>query len=95
MSKEEKRLRLHNDELNIALDASFATVLELRSALRDLVDALPRCDECLAPATHHDCSNAELYCDDHIPAGRHDHAQPYAAPLRNALALLAETKGQS
>ncbi len=95
MSKEEKRLRLHCDELNIALDARFAEVLALSTALGDLVDALPQCVDCGAPAMRA-YSGLKPTCDSHAEAlqKRWDNISPplpllYAAPLRAAISLLS------
>jgi hypothetical protein len=62
-------------------------VAELRRTLRALVDALPRCDNCPAPATRARRRGEGRWCDGHAPEGCPEY--PRAAPLRAALALLA------
>ncbi len=67
------------------------------SALRALVDALPKCDDesgqCTAPATRRQGRESEAYCDAHAAAIWTAETPPheYAAPLRAAIVLL-ETK---
>ena len=61
-------------------------VAEVRMALRALVDALPRCGSCSAPATRAWRRGEDRWCDEHAPEGCPEY--PRAVPLRAALALL-------
>lgn len=74
----------------------MATREELRACLRDLVDALPRCnhtDNCDSPATRAYPRHDRLQCEYHAELtgarGEMDDCA-YAEPLRQALAMLAE-----
>ncbi len=63
----------------------------LRAALRALVDALPKCDECKTRPGEH-IEEGYLYCIEH---GHGMRGVEYTQPLRAALELLADsvTKG--
>jgi hypothetical protein len=61
-----------------------------RAVLRELVDALPRCDHCHAPATRAHGRGGARYCDEHAPAGCPPY--PRAEPLRRALAALGRER---
>ncbi len=66
---------------------------EARRALRDLVAALPRCSYCEKAATRAFRRGALRYCDDHkavAETGNEAPEYPRAAPLREAVKLLAE-----
>jgi len=64
--------------------------------LRHLVATLPKCSRCSAPATRAYVRGAERFCDEHGAAGPARTLAvpeyPRAAAIREALALLAETK---
>lgn len=68
---------------------------ELRRAAQALVNALPKCHRCGAPATWESGQRPTVYCEEHVPEP-YDTAgglvtwgeMDFAAPLRGVLALL-------
>lgn len=66
-------------------DVAQVRIHALREAARALVDALPKCDHCSAPATKATKRGGGRWCDEHGP---HDADYPRAAPLRALVKLL-------
>lgn len=61
---------------------------QLRNLLEHLIDALPKCDQCLSPATCAFERGGSRWCDEHAP--EKCPAYPRADPLRNACEFLGE-----
>jgi hypothetical protein len=75
------------DSLNLHRGLKDTEIKYLRTALSDLVGALPKCIQCGAPAPTRD--GTMYYCEAHEPSwigGQHE--LPYAAPLQRCLTLL-------
>lgn len=86
-------------ESRTAVPALVAEVQQLRKALRDLVESLPKCTlnfgdvtGCENPATRAWLRGGDRYCDVHgtdsTNPAKHVPEYPRAAPLRTAIALL-------
>jgi len=60
------------------------------NALNDLVWSLPKCDNCLTPATKAYKRGEGRWCDKHAPEGCPDY--PRAQAVRNALVILSSWK---
>lgn len=88
-----------SDPLFAEIAARGQLVYELSTVLRRLVDVMPKCDVCNAPATRAFRSGDRRWCDACAeaafdPAEGEDRPPscPRAAPLREAIALLNERK---
>lgn len=69
------------------LVAQCARLSRYSRVLADLVEALPTCADCSAPATCRRRGEGR-WCDEHAPKGCLEY--PRSAPLRRALDLLAK-----
>jgi hypothetical protein len=68
-------MREENARLRAAAEAS-----------RQLLAALPRCNDCAKPAVHNEVAgSSEMYCDEHRPF---EYECDYAQPLRDTVAAL-------